>query len=59
MLNKEENQSLEDYLAQNVFAGKMGTKLYPDPQDTAGFNEFIKRYIKGLAIERAAVDNLK
>ncbi|MCE5285092.1 MAG: FGGY-family carbohydrate kinase [Pelosinus sp.] len=59
MLNKGQAESLEDYLAERVFAGNNGTKLYPDPKDTAGFNEFIKRYTKGLAIERAAIDNLK
>jgi len=59
MLNKAENETLDDYLTQKVFAGKMGTKIEPDPKDVEGFNEFIKRYTKGLAIERAAVDNLR
>lgn len=59
MLNKAENETLDDYLEQKVFAGKMGTKMYPDPKDVEGFNEFMKRYAKGLEIERAAVDNLK
>ena len=59
MLNKDENETLDDYLTQKVFAGKIGTKMDPDPKDVEGFNEFIKRYTKGLAIERAAVDNLK
>jgi sugar (pentulose or hexulose) kinase len=59
MLNKAENETLEDYLTQKVFAEKIGTKMDPDPKDVEGFNEFIKRYTKGLAIERAAVDNLK
>jgi sugar (pentulose or hexulose) kinase len=59
MLNKAENETLEDYLTQKVFAGKIGTKMSPDPKDVEGFNEFMKRYTKGLAIERAAVDNLK
>src|SRR5471030_3307811 len=59
MLNKAENETLEDYLAQKVFAGETGTKINPDPKDVEGFEEFIKRYTKGLAIERAAVDNLK
>lgn len=59
MINKAENETLEDYLTQKVFAGKLGTKMDPDPKDVDGFNEFIKRYTKGLAIERAAVDNLK
>jgi len=59
MLNKADKETLDDYLTQKVFAGKMGTKMDPDSKDVEGFNEFIKRYAKGLAIERAAVDNLK
>jgi sugar (pentulose or hexulose) kinase len=59
MLNKAEKETLDDYLSQKVFAGKMGTKINPDSKDVAGFNEFMKRYTKGLAIERAAVANLK
>lgn len=59
MINKEENESLADFLKQKVFAGKMGESITPDPSDVAGYNEFMKRYNQGLAIERAAVDNLK
>ncbi|WP_199621648.1 xylulokinase [Paenibacillus alkalitolerans] len=58
MINKADNETLEHYLNEKVFAGKMGTSIDPDPNDVAGFNEFMKRYIKGLAIERAAVDYL-
>nr|WP_315673276.1 FGGY-family carbohydrate kinase [Clostridium sp. 19966] len=58
MLNKGDD-SLEDYLAKNIFAGKAGTKIAPDAKDVAGFDEFMKRYTDGLAIERAAVDKLK
>lgn len=59
MFNKGSNETLEDYLAQKVFAGETGTKMSPDPKDVEGFEEFIKRYTKGLAIERAAVDSLR
>lgn len=59
MLNREDNESLEDFLKQKVFAGKRGNSVAPDPSDVAGFNKFMERYTKGLAIERAAVDNLK
>lgn len=59
MINKEQNESLEDYLANKVFAGRMGTKVEPNPEDVKGFDEFIKRYSNGLAIERAAVEKLK
>lgn len=59
MINKDENETLDDYLTNKVFAGQSGTKIEPDAKDVQGFNEFIKRYTKGLSIERAAVDNLK
>jgi sugar (pentulose or hexulose) kinase len=59
MLNKAGSETLEEYLAKKVFAGKMGSKMAPDPKDVEGFEEFMKRYRKGLTIERAAVDNLK
>lgn len=58
-INKAENQSLEDYLSSSVFAGQAGDKIYPDPKDVEGFETFMQRYIKGLAIERAAVEHLK
>jgi sugar (pentulose or hexulose) kinase len=59
MVNRADNESLEDFLKQKVFAGKQGSSIAPDPSDVAGFNEFMKRYTQGLAIERAAVDHLK
>lgn len=59
MKNKEEGESLDDYLAQKVFAGDEGVRMEPDPADVAGFEAFIERYKKGLPIERAAVDYLR
>ncbi|HBE76844.1 MAG TPA: ATPase [Firmicutes bacterium] len=59
MINRTDKESLDDFLKQKVFAGKQGSTIDPDPSDVAGFNEFMKRYTKGLTIERAAVDNLK
>lgn len=58
MVNKEDNETLADYLDKKVFAGKIGASVEPDPSDVAGFNAFMKRYTQGLAIERAAVENL-
>jgi len=56
---KEANESLSDYLENKVFANAESTTIAPDPEDVAGFQAFIERYKAGLAIERAAVDNLK
>jgi sugar (pentulose or hexulose) kinase len=55
----DENESLEDFLNQKVFKDQQENSVLPDASDVAGFNEFMKRYTKGLAIERAAVDYLK
>ncbi len=59
MLRKEKDEALEEYLKTKVFSGKSGSTIDPDPVDVEGFETFMKRYRKGLAIERAAVDNLK
>ena len=57
LLNKEENETLEDFLDTKVFAGNQGSTLNPDPEGVEGFNMFMERYMKGLSIERAAVDS--
>ena len=58
-LHKAENESLEAYLSDKVFAGETGTTIAPDPRDVDGFAAFMERYKKGLGIERAAVDGLR
>lgn len=59
MKNKAEGETLEDYLNSKVFAGMEALEEMPDAKDAAGFDKFIERYKAGLAIERAAVENLK
>lgn len=56
MLNKSDDEPLEDYLSNKVFAGEAGTTIAPDPKDVAGFLAFMERYEEGLIIERTAVD---
>lgn len=59
LVNKEEGESLEDYLNNKVFAGQEGEEVQPDERDVQGFDEFMVRYKDGLAIERAAVEHLR
>lgn len=59
LINRAENETLADFLNASVFAGRLGASVEPDPRDVAGFNEFMKRYNEGLAIERAAVEHLR
>ena len=58
MIHKKDGESLDVYLTNHVFKGNTGSKVDPDPADVAGFEAFINRYTKGLAIERAAVEHM-
>ena len=58
MLRKKDGESLQDYLAEEVFAGNKGSEMKPDAKDVEGFEVFIERYKKGIAIEQAALENL-
>ena len=57
LVQKQEGQSLEDYLNTRVFAGNRGWVVEPDPADQAGFDAFLNRYAAGLAIQQAAVEH--
>ena len=58
MLNKED-EPLEAYLNEKVFAGEDATTLAPEPTDVAGFAAFMERYENGLVIEKTAVSAFK
>ena len=58
MVRKAEGESLKNYLADKVFAGNAGTSMEPDAKDVEGFEVFIERYKKGVAIEQAAAEYL-
>ena len=59
MLNRTENEPLEDYLSSKVFASGNEMTIAPDQKDVDGFAVFMERYKKGLVIERTAVDGLR
>ena len=59
MLNRTENEPLEAYLSDKVFAGQHGTTIAPNQTDVDGFSAFMERYKEGLPIERTAVDALR
>ena len=58
MKNREDGETLGQYLDEKVFAGNTGVEIAPDADDVKGFDAFMERYKKGLAAERAAVDAL-
>ena len=56
MINKKDGEDLADFLDENVFKGNEGSTLAPEAEGVKGFNAFMDRYMKGLGIERAAVE---
>ncbi len=57
-VNKENGETLPDYLDNKIFASLNMTTLAPDEKIVASFNKFMENYTKGLAVERAAVQKL-
>ena len=57
LVNKEEGETLEAFLDNKVFADQESSTLDPKPEGVAGFNAFMDSYMKGLSIERAAVES--
>ena len=48
-------QSLEEFLTTEVFAGSDLDTIEPDPDDAAGFDAFLQRYVAALPVQQAAV----
>ena len=59
MADRSEGDTLEGYLADRIFAGKLGQSVAPKAEDVASFNAFIERFTAGLPIERAAVECIR
>lgn len=59
MKNKAEGETLDAYLNNKVFVGQKGSKIAPDPADAEGFDAFIKSYVSGLPMEKAAVETMQ
>ena len=55
MVNKNK-ESLEDYLANRVFADAQSTTLAPEREDVEGFHTYIENYKRLLEVERKAVE---
>lgn len=51
-------QGLADFLDTQVFANAKLESVDPDPDDVAGFDAYIERYVTALPVEQAAVDHL-
>ncbi|MGX4593117.1 xylulokinase [Leuconostoc sp. JNUCC 76] len=56
--NRQNGQTLDDFLDNVVFANEVSETLSPEPSDVKGFETFMKRYVAGLDIELAAIKTL-
>ncbi len=54
--NKE--GSLEEFLNKHIFADCASTTLAPVSEDVEGFKAYLTRFVAGLPVEKAAVENL-
>ena len=53
-----EGATLQDFLSHKVFGSSEASTVCATQEDIDGFNAFFINYKKGLAVERAAVENL-
>jgi sugar (pentulose or hexulose) kinase len=56
---KAAGETLESYLSDKVFDKVFSESAEPDADAAKGFAAYMERYSRGLAVERAAVENLK
>ena len=56
---QKEGQSLENYLADEVFEGGKSSTIAPDAADAAGFQAYLVYYRAALEAEKAAVAAMK
>jgi sugar (pentulose or hexulose) kinase len=59
MINRENNEKLEDYLQNKVFAGMEQKTIHPSPEDENGFDLYMKRFIECIPAQKAAVDQFR
>ncbi|MBO5784216.1 MAG: ATPase, partial [Clostridia bacterium] len=57
-MQKQENESLEEYLQNRVFAHVQGSTVSPDEKDVAGFTAYMKEFHKLLEVEKTAIENI-
>ena len=59
MVGRQDGETLEDYLQNRVFAGMKQITVSPDPEDEAGFDRYMEKFMACIPAQQAAVDGLK
>jgi sugar (pentulose or hexulose) kinase len=55
---RTENITLEQYLEKRVFKDVYSVTVQPDMDDMNGFDKYTENYMKLLAVEKAAIENI-
>ena len=58
MMNKKDNESLEEFLETRIFPDISVDTVMPESDDMEGFQVFMEHYQKGLAIEKSAIEHM-
>ena len=58
LMQKEKDESLEIYLDSKVFSANPATVEHPVSEDVVGFNAYMKKYKKAVAVEKSAIENI-
>ena len=56
MINKEDGETLPDYLDNKVFAGAKSVSVMADESDVKGFADFLAKYKAALPMEKIATE---
>ncbi len=59
MVNRKNDETLEDYLQNRVFTGMKQMTVSPDPVDEEGFDRYMERFISCLPAQKAAADHFR
>ena len=59
MVNRQADETLEDYLDNRVFAGMSKKTVQPDPTDENGFTAYMDRFVSCIPVLQAAVEHFR
>ncbi len=54
MVNRQDGETLQDYLSGRVFAGSKGVRMEPEAEDVEGFERYIEQFKSGIRVEQQA-----
>ena len=58
-INKDENETIDEYLKNKVFSNVESTTVMADPEDVAGYAKYLEAYESALKLEKQSAECLK